>query len=292
MAESRRGLGRGLSALLGEAEEGAEGAASVAAGEGAREIPIELIHRNPEQPRTHFAEDELAELEASIREKGVLQPILVRPSRGQPGEYQIVAGERRWRAAQRAGLGAVPALVRELGDNQAFEIAIVENVQRTDLNPLEEAKAYAALMGRMQYTQDETAKVVGKSRSHVANTLRLAALPPGVQAHLMAGRLSAGHARAILSAADPEALAELIVAKGLSVRDAEALARGRTGQPKKASGPRARPKDADTHALESDLEEVLGMAVEITDRGGAGELKIKYASLEQLDELCRRLTRS
>jgi ParB family transcriptional regulator, chromosome partitioning protein len=222
----------------------------------------------------------------------VLQPILVRPWRMKPGEYQIVAGERRWRAAQLAGLRAVPALVRELGDNQAFEITIVENVQRTDLNPLEEAKAYAALMGRMQYTQDETAKVVGKSRSHVANTLRLAALPPGVQAHLMAGRLSAGHARAILSAADPEALAELIVAKGLSVRDAEALARGRTGQPKKASGPRARPKDADTHALESDLEEVLGMAVEITDRGGAGELKIKYASLEQLDELCRRLTRS
>jgi ParB family chromosome partitioning protein len=292
MAESRRGLGRGLSALLGEAEEGAEGAASVAAGEGAREIPIELIHRNPEQPRSHFGEDELAELEASIREKGVLQPILVRPSRGQPGEYQIVAGERRWRAAQRAGLTAVPALVRELGDNQAFEIAIVENVQRTDLNPLEEAKAYAALMGRMQYTQDETAKVVGKSRSHVANTLRLAALPPGVQAHLMAGRLSAGHARAILSAEDPEGLADLIVAKGLSVRDAEALARGKTGQPKKASGPRARPKDADTHALESDLEEVLGMAVEVTDRGGAGELKIKYASLEQLDELCRRLTRS
>ena len=293
MAEGRRGLGRGLSALLGEADEGVEGAAAtVASGEGAREIPIELIHRNPEQPRSLFAEDELAELEASIREKGVLQPILVRPSRAQPGEYQIVAGERRWRAAQRAGLTAVPALVRELGDNQAFEIAIIENVQRTDLNPLEEAKAYAALMGRMQYTQDETARVVGKSRSHVANTLRLATLPPGAQAHLMAGRLTAGHARAILSAADPEALAELIVAKGLSVRDAEALAKGGSGRPKKASGPRRAPKDADTNALEADLEEVLGMSVEITDRGGAGELKIKYATLEQLDEICRRLTRS
>ncbi|MDB5443302.1 MAG: parB [Phenylobacterium sp.] len=292
MAEGRRGLGRGLSALLGEAEEGVESAAAAAAGEGAREIPIELIHRNPEQPRTHFAEDELAELEASIRDKGVLQPILVRPSKAQPGEYQIVAGERRWRAAQRAGLTAVPALVRELGDNQAFEIAIVENVQRTDLNPLEEAKAYAALMGRMQYTQDETARVVGKSRSHVANTLRLATLPPGAQAHLMAGRLTAGHARAILSAADPEALAELIVSKGLSVRDAEALAKGGANRPKKASGPRRAPKDADTHALEADLEEALGMAVEITDRGGAGELKIRYATLEQLDELCRRLTRS
>jgi len=292
MAESRRGLGRGLSALLDEAESGAEGAHAAPAGEGARELPIELIHRNPEQPRTQFAEAELEELAASIRDKGVLQPILVRPWRQKPGEYQIVAGERRWRAAQLAGLKAVPALVRELGDNQAFEIAIVENVQRTDLNPLEEANAYAALMGRMQYTQDETAKVVGKSRSHVANTLRLATLPPSVKAHLMAGRLTAGHARAIATADDPEALAELIVSKGFSVREAEALAKGAADRPKKASGPRRAPKDADTHALEADLEDVLGMAVEILDRGGAGELKIKYATLEQLDELCRRLTRT
>jgi len=291
MAEGRRGLGRGLSALLGEAEEGAEGAAAAAAGEGAREIPIEQIHRNPEQPRTQFAEAELEELAASIREKGVLQPILVRPSKAQPGEFQIVAGERRWRAAQRAGLAAVPALVRELGDNQAFEIAIVENVQRTDLNPLEEANAYYALMGRMGYTQEETARVVGKSRSHVANTLRLATLPPSVKEHLMAGRLTAGHARAIATAENPAALAEVIVSKGLSVREAEALARQKTDQPKKASGPRRAPKDADTHALEADLEDALGMAVEVTDRGGAGELRIRYATLEQLDELCRRLTR-
>lgn len=292
MAEGRRGLGRGLSALLGEAEEGQEVQAGQApAGEGAREIPIELIHRNPEQPRTHFAEAELAELADSIREQGVLQPILVRPSRQQPGEYQIVAGERRWRAAQRAGLKSVPALVRTLGDNQAFEIAIVENVQRADLNPLEEAKAYNALMGRMQYSQEETAKVVGKSRSHVANTLRLATLPPSVQEHLMAGRLTAGHARAILTAENPAALAEVIVSKGLSVREAEALARAKTDAPKKASGPRAKPKDADTQALEADLEDALGMAVEVVDRGGAGELKIRYATLEQLDELCRRLTR-
>ncbi|THD74278.1 MAG: ParB/RepB/Spo0J family partition protein [Phenylobacterium sp.] len=290
MADSRRGLGRGLSALLGEAEEG-QAAPGRPTGEGAREIPIELIQRNPEQPRTQFGEEELAELAESIREKGVLQPILVRPSRT-PGEYQIVAGERRWRAAQRAGLTSVPALVRELGDNQAFEIAIVENVQRSDLNALEEAKAYAALMGRMQYTQDETAKVVGKSRSHVANTLRLATLPPGVQAHLMAGRLTAGHARAILAAVDPEALAELIVARHLSVREAEALAKGAADRPKKASGPRRAPKDADTHALEADIEEMLGMAVEIVDRGGVGELKVKYSTLEQLDEICRRLTRA
>ena len=289
MAENRRGLGRGISALLGEAEAGAPGQ-SAAGGEGAREIPIELIRRNPEQPRTLFPDAELDELADSIREKGVLQPILVRPSRADPGEYQIVAGERRWRAAQKAGLATVPALVRELGDNQAFEIAIVENVQRTDLNPLEEAKAYAALMGRMSYTQDETARVVGKSRSHVANTMRLATLPPSVQEHLMAGRLTAGHARAIATAENPAALAEVIVAKGLSVRDAEALAKVRTDRPKKASGPR-RSKDADTHALEADLEESLGMAVEVNDRGGAGELRIRYATLEQLDELCRRLTR-
>ncbi|MDE2487463.1 MAG: ParB/RepB/Spo0J family partition protein [Alphaproteobacteria bacterium] len=292
MAESRRGLGRGLSALLGEAEEGQAAAPGERpAGEGAREIPIELIQRNPEQPRTLFAEEDLEELAASIRAKGVLQPILVRPSRT-AGEFQIVAGERRWRAAQRAGLTSVPALVRQMGDNQAFEIAIVENVQRSDLNPLEEAKAYAALMGRMQYSQDETAKVVGKSRSHVANTLRLAVLPPGVQEHLMAGRLTAGHARAIATVEDPEALADIIVARGLSVREAEALAKGDSARPKKASGPRKAPKDADTQALEVDLEDALGMSVEVNDRGGAGELKIRYATLEQLDELCRRLTRA
>jgi ParB family chromosome partitioning protein len=292
MAESRRGLGRGLSALLGEADEGAEGAAAAQAGEGAREIPIELIQRNPAQPRILFPETELEELAASIREKGVLQPILVRPLDGRPGEYQIVAGERRWRAAQRAGLKVVPALVRELGDHQAFEIAIVENVQRADLNAMEEARAYSALMARMGYTQEDAAQVVGKSRSHVANTLRLTQLPERVQGHVMEGRLTAGHARAILTADDPEALAELIVSKGLSVREAEALAKGGQARPKKASGPRRAPKDADTHALEADIEEALGMTVEIADRGGAGQLVVKYATLEQLDELCRRLTRT
>ena len=290
MAESRRGLGRGLSALLGEAEEGAPPASGQQpAGEGAREIPIELIQRNPEQPRTLFAEEELAELEASIREKGVLQPILVRPLGS--GEYQIVAGERRWRAAQRAGLKAVPVLVRELADNAAFEIAIVENVQRSDLNAIEEAKAYSALMGRMGYTQDEAAQVVGKSRSHVANTLRLMQLPGPVQDLVLEGKLTAGHARAILTAENPEALADAIVARGLSVREAEALAKAGSDKPKKASGPKKAPKDADTHALEADLEDVLGMSVSITDKGGAGVLTISYATLEQLDELCRRLTR-
>lgn len=287
MAE-KRGLGRGLSALLGEAEE-IEHAADPQA--GVRDIPIELIHRNPHQPRQHFSEAELAELEASIRDKGVLQPILVRPSPKTPGEYEIVAGERRWRASQRAGLRAMPALVRNVDDNLSYEIAVVENVQRADLNAMEEARAYQALMGRLGYTQEQAAERVGKSRSHVANTLRLLQLPEAVQQHVVTGKLTAGHARALLGAENPEALAEQILDGGLSVRDAEALARPQgQGEAKKASGPK-RSKDADTAALEADLEDALGMSVDIADRGGAGELKIRYATLEQLDEICRRLTR-
>ena len=289
MAEGRRGLGRGLSALLGEAQDIPH---AVEPAEGVRAIPIELVHRNPDQPRRHFPDEEIAELEASIRDKGILQPILVRPSPRTEGEYEIVAGERRWRAAQKAGLRVIPALIRILDDDHAFEIAIVENVQREDLNAMEEAQAYASLMRRMAYTQDKAAGAVGKSRSHVANTLRLLQLPESVQDHVLYGRLTAGHARAILSAADPEALAQVIVDKGLSVRDAEALAKPSAGTAKKASGPRKAPKDTDTAALESDLEDVLGMSVDITDRGGAGEVRIKYATLEQLDDLCRRLTRA
>jgi len=288
MAEGRRGLGRGLSALLGEADDGAEGQATPL--DGLREVPIELIRRNPEQPRQYFAEAELAELADSIRASGVLQPILVRPSKT-AGEFEIVAGERRWRAAQAVGLKTIPALVRELGDNQTFEIAIIENVQREDLNAMEEARAYAALMGRMLYTQEETAGAVGKSRSHVANTLRLLQLPQGVQEYVAQGKLTAGHARAILSADDPEAVAEAVVSRNLSVRDAEALAKRKGEGTKKGSGPRRAPKDADTAAVEADLEDVLGMSVELTDRGGSGELKIKYANLDQLDELIRRLGR-
>jgi ParB family chromosome partitioning protein len=288
MAETRRGLGRGLSALLGEAEDIAH---AVDPAQGVRELPIELVRRNPNQPRQSFPETELEELAQSIRQSGVLQPILVRPAPGAAGEFEIVAGERRWRAAQKAGLRAIPALVRELGDDQAYEIAVVENVQRADLNPLEEAQAYSALMQRMAYTQDQVAGAVGKSRSHVANTLRLMQLPGPVQTMVLEGVLSAGHARAILAAADPLGLAEQIVARGLTVRDAEALAKD-AAKPKKASGPRRAPKDTDTAALEADLEDVLGMSVDIVDRGGSGELKIKYQTLEQLDELCRRLTRS
>ena len=287
MAENRRGLGRGLSALLGESEDIAHAGDPAA---GVREIPIELIHRNAEQPRQSFNEEELAELEASVRDKGVLQPILVRPSRRGEGEYEIVAGERRWRAAQRAGLRSIPALVRQLGDLEAFEIAIIENVQRADLNPIEEARAYFALMGGLSITQEQTAQRLGKSRSQVANTLRLMQLPPAVQDHLVAGRLTAGHARALLSSDNAEELADLIVDKGLTVRDAEALTRNKSDTPKKASGPR-KAKDADTASLEVDLEDALGMGVDIADRGGAGEVKIRYASLEQLDEICRRLMR-
>ena len=289
MAEGRRGLGRGLSALLGEAEEIPHAAEPA---NGVREIPIELIHRNPEQPRRHFPDAEIAELESSIRSQGILQPILVRPSPRTPGEFEIVAGERRWRAAQKAGLAIVPALVRALDDDHAFEIAVIENVQREDLNAMEEAQAYASLMRRMAYTQDRAATAVGKSRSHVANTLRLLQLPDAVQDHVLFGRLTAGHARAILAAAFPEVLAQTIVDKGLSVRDAEALAKARTDAPKKGSGPRRAPKDTDTAALEADLEEALGMSVDIADRGGAGEIRVRYATLEQLDELCRKLTRA
>lgn len=298
MADHRRGLGRGLSALLGDAgdEPGDVATAGVreASGGGPREIPIELIHRNPDQPRRSFGDVELIELSESIREKGVLQPILLRPSPKTEGEYEIVAGERRWRAAQMAGLGVMPAIIRELDDLQVLEIAIVENVQRADLNAIEEALGFKALMERFGRTQEAVAIAVGKSRSHVANTLRLLQLPSEVQDHVLHGRLSAGHARAIATAPNPAGLAERIVAAGMSVRDAEALARTAADKPKSGAGRKsgAPAKDTDTVALENDLAEALGLDVSIVDRGGVGELKISYATLEQLDDLCRRLTRA
>ncbi len=263
MAEpgGRRGLGRGLSALLDEAEapNAAPGAAQPAA-EGARppgaqEVPIELLRRNPDQPRRQFGEVEMEELTDSIRQKGVLQPILVRPLAGHAGEYQIVAGERRWRAAQAAGLRAVPVLVRELDDLDVLEIGIIENVQRADLNPVEEALAYKALIDRFGRTHEVVARVVGKSRSHVANTLRLLALPEEVREHLMAGRLSAGHARAIATAPDPVALGRTVIARDLSVRQAEQLSRQAQAKPgvaPRASGPSRKGRNPDTVALEDD----------------------------------------
>ena len=288
----KRGLGRGMAALLGDADE-AKVVAGAPASEisGVREIPIELIHRNADQPRWVFSETEVDELAASIREKGILQPILVRPAPGLPGEWEIVAGERRWRASQKAGLRVMPVLVRELDDVQVLEIAVIENVQRANLNPIEEASAYQQLIEKFRRTQEEVADSVGKSRSHVANTLRLMNLPEAVRQHVLEGRLSAGHARAILTADDPAALAEIIIAKGLSVRDAENLARNTPSAARPQSAAKRKPvKDTDTQALEADLSDVLGLDVEVVDRGGVGELKIKYATLEQLDELCRKLT--
>ncbi|MDP3852353.1 ParB/RepB/Spo0J family partition protein [Phenylobacterium sp.] len=288
MMAEKRGLGRGLSALLGDVE---ETNVSTGAGEAAsvREIPIELLYRNDDQPRWVFPGDELDELAASIREKGVLQPILVRPMPGRSGDFEIVAGERRWRASMKAGLKVLPALIRQLDDMQVLEIAVIENVQRANLNAIEEANAYQQLIDKFGRTQDQVADSVGKSRSHVANTLRLMNLPNDVRTLVLEGKLTAGHARAILTADDPAALAEQIIARGLSVREAEALARkGSAGGTAKPS--RKAAKDTDTQALESDLSDVLGLDVEVVDRGGVGELRIKYATLEQLDELCRRLT--
>ena len=300
MAEGRRGLGRGLSALLGESEAElasaeARDADRAVASAAARETPIELLRRNPDQPRRQFAEGDINELADSIREVGILQPILVRPAPGSAGDYQIVAGERRWRAAQMAGLKTVPILVRELDDLAVLEIGIIENVQRADLNPVEEALGYRALIERFGRTQEAVAQTVGKSRSHVANALRLLSLPDEVQGLLLSGALSAGHARAIVSASDPVGLARQIVDGGLSVRATEALVRkagtgsgSRPARPGKAGGV----KDADTRALEADLSDILGLDVEILDRDGAGEIRISYATLEQLDDLCRRLTRT
>lgn len=259
----------------------------------ARMIPIALIQRNPHQPRKHFDETELAELADSVRSRGVLQPILVRPVGGGEERYEIVAGERRWRAAQRAGLTDIPAVVRDLDDVEILEIGIIENVQRADLNPIEEAMGYQALIDRFGRTQQELAEVVGKSRPHIANTLRLLGLPGDVQEMVRDGRLTAGHARAILTAPNMMELANLAITQGLNVREIERLAQ----QAKEArDGVRVRPasasaeKDADTRALEHRLSEALGLSVVIAHRGEqGGELKLSYRTLEQLDDLCRRL---
>ena len=295
-----RGLGRGLSALLGEGEavdaarelESAQGQ-SGRGGPGVRTIPVELIEPNPDQPRKSFNDAELAELAESIAEKGVIQPLLVRPLDGPTERYQIVAGERRWRAAQKARLHEAPCVVRELTDRETLEIAIVENVQRADLNAVEEARALRQLVETFGHTQEDVARAVGKSRTHVTNTLRLLALPDPVLDRLAAGQISAGHARAVAASPDPAALVEEIVAKGLSVRAAEALARKSAGRAERKGG--ATPptqKDADTRALEADLAARLGLDVEISHSGERGEVRVRYASLEQLDEICRRLSQS
>lgn len=291
MNQPARGLGRGLSALLGDAP---ASAVPTGAAEGVREIDIAAIQPNPRQPRRVFAEAPLAELAESIAARGVLQPILVRPSE-QEGRFEIVAGERRWRAAQRAQLHKIPAIVRSFDEAGTAEVALIENVQRADLGPLEEADAYAALVERFGHKPDDVGKLVGKSRSHVANLLRLRDLPDSVRAHLEAGTLTMGHARAIASSADVEQLAEQIAARGLSVRQAEALARKRrpgAGSDMARGSARltAAARDADLFALERQLGDLLGLKVAIQHKAGAGQVAVSFASLDQLDLICQRLS--
>ncbi len=289
MAEKKRvsGLGRGLSALLEEAATPRD-----ANGPGVARLAVADIGANASQPRRHFAPEAMDELIASVRAHGVLQPILVRPIAG--GRYEIVAGERRWRAAQAAGLHEMPAVVRELDDRTGFEIALIENIQRSDLNALEEARGYKRLIVEFRHTQMVLAGIVGKSRSHVANLLRLLELPEPVQAMIEDGRLSMGHARALATAADPATLAQHIVTKGLSVRETEALVAGRTAAPRPRHGleqPRSGASDPNIDALEVQLAESLGMpvALAVADSGASGSLTIRFASLDQLDWLCARL---
>ncbi len=261
---------------------------------GVQRVPIESLKPNPDQPRKTFRQEDLEELTASIRDKGVLQPILVRSQPGEDGVWQIIAGERRWRASQAARLTEVPIVVHEMDDVEVFEVAIVENVQRADLNPLEEAEAYRVLMDRFGRTQDAVAGVVGKSRSHVANMMRLLQLPERVLFYVREGKLSAGHARALINTPDPSQLADIAFVDGLSVRETEALARRATEGPKPVKAKavaRAGEGSADVVALQQDLADALGLKVELNDRSGKGELTIRYGSLEQLDDLCRRLMR-
>ncbi|RVU21158.1 ParB/RepB/Spo0J family partition protein [Methylobacterium oryzihabitans] len=291
---ARPRLGRGLAALIGDFGEAPVQAGADRRAGPQRRVAIEFLRPNPRNPRRTFADAELEELAASIRTRGVIQPIVVRAVAGVPDAFEIVAGERRWRASQRAGLHDVPVVVVEVDDRTSLEYAILENVQRADLNAIEEAAGYERLMSEFRYTQTELAEIIGKSRSHLANTLRLLQLPPGVQEHVVAGRLTAGHARALLSVRDPDAVARRVIDEGMTVRDVEALA----AEHNASSGPRpGRPrkvpaaKDADTRALERRLEDLLGLAVSIEARGEGGEVRLRYGSLDELDELCRRLER-
>ena len=288
----RGSLGRGLAALFGEEQEEPVELHEL---RSAKDVPIEQLHPNAQQPRRRFSEAALEELAESIRSNGVIQPILVRHHHERAGEYEIVAGERRWRAAQRAQLHQVPVVVRDIDDGQALELALVENLQREDLSPLEEADAYHRLMESFAYTQESLAKNLGKSRSHIANTLRLRALPDAVKELLEDGQLSAGHGRALLGAADPEALARETVKKRLSVRQVERLVQKlKSGEGARPRAPRSMPKqgaekDADTIALERDLSDMLGLKVTIDFHEKGGTLTIRYTTLEQLDDVLRRL---
>ena len=279
---TKRGLGRGLAALLGD---DAPDLAEIDRVRAAKDVPIEQLRPNPFQPRRNWDADQLQSLAQSIATRGVLQPILVRPTGDQAGGYEIIAGERRWRAAQIARLHQIPVLVKDVGDADSLELALIENVQRQDLAPLEEAAGYQSLISEFRYTQEQLARAVGKSRPHIANMLRLLGLPDAVKAMLDDGRLNVGAARALLTAEDPLKLAQEIVERGLNVRDIEQLRARRAPRP-------APEKDADTRALEESLAAALGLKVTIRHSGErGGEVRIAYHSLEQLDEICRRLSR-
>ncbi|HEX4184487.1 MAG TPA: ParB/RepB/Spo0J family partition protein [Stellaceae bacterium] len=277
---SRRQLGRGLAELFGEADGGASTAAA-----SQRLVPVELIRPGMFQPRRRFAEAELEALAQSIREKGILQPLLVRSLTAQETDFELIAGERRWRAAQRVGLHEVPIIIRQISDSEALEIALIENLQREDLSPLEEAEAYRRLIDEFGRTQASLAEALGKSRSHVANMVRLLALPAPVRHRLDEGELSAGHGRALLAAADPVALAEEIVRRGLNVRATERLVQRRATTPPSTR----RPRDADTVALERELAATLGLRVTLEPKTRGGALTLHYASLDQLDRVLRLL---
>lgn len=290
---SKRRLGRGLAALIGEMDQipAAEIGAAPAVNPD-RLVPIEFVGRNPRNPRRYFDESLLQDLASSIRQHGIVQPVVVRTT--SDDRYEIIAGERRWRAAQLAGLTDIPVIIRDVDDRTALEIAIVENVQRSDLNPLEEAMGYELLIADHGYTQNDLGEIIGKSRSHVANSLRLLKLPEPVRDMLASGSLSAGHARALVPTSDPVALARAIVAKGMSVRDAERLAQNdikSQSDPNHGQAPRKDEKDADTLALERTLSDVLGLDVSVNHKGSGGHLKISYKTLEQLEEICRLLER-
>ena len=283
----KRRLGRGLAALIGDDTTEEEVVQDV---RSLRHVPIEFLHPNPNNPRKHFADGDLEDLTKSIREKGLLQPLVVRQRAN--GEYEIVACERRWRAAQRAGVHEVPVLIRDLSDGEALEIALIENIQRADLNALEEARAYQQLMDQFDYTQQQLADSVGKSRSHIANTIRLLSLPESVRRHIENGALTAGHARALVATESPQALAEKIIQLGMTVREAEGLSRSEAEAKGRPPAVKSQ-KDADTLALERQLGEALGLKVEIVNKGrNGGTVTVRYTTLEQLDDVCNRLARS
>lgn len=287
-----RQLGRGLEALFGEDRTNIAAAEAETASvrtAGFRLVAISKLIPNPLQPRRHFDDDALRDLTASIQEQGILQPLIVRPTRSDPETFEIVAGERRWRAAQRAQVHEAPVIIRDFTDEEALAVALIENIQRDELSPIEEAEAYARLAHEFGKTQEQVAEVVGKSRSHVANMTRLLDLPEDVRAMLADGRLSAGHARAILRAPDPTALARQILEDGLSVRDAEKLGKASRGRRPRGGGKPAG-KDTDTLALERELGNVLGLKVDVEFDGLGGKLTLAYSSLEQLDDLVDRLT--